>query len=364
MYEQIESNKDPKLPKTDTQVTYLAKNDTMYELSTQNQSQILNSSFDESSNSNLVNFKINNRINQNTVQNDSPACALVKDEEQTLLTSLESSSTSPTSSPFTNTQSQNDNNENTRVISISDVTKFDLIIVNNSKNVNKNKKCLPFSKFSISDVLSDIRCFTFFMCLIVMLTNALTVGYRNSVITTIEKRFEFSSVYSGILSGCLEIGSLVTTLFVSYFCANSHIPKCIALSSLMCSLGSFMYSLPHLLSGSYTINKNVMNKTNSDLLCKIIRPLLLNLTAQTTDSNAHLSPYNADTTISLLNPFDLNSDCLLKANNIGYFLILILANVLIGSSSAPLYTLGTAYIDNHVDKDNSSVYLGLKAAIL
>lgn len=56
---------------------------------------------------------------------------------------------------------------------------------------------------------ADIRCFTFFMCLIVMLTNALIVGYRNSVITTIEKRFEFSSVLSGILSGCLEFGSLI-----------------------------------------------------------------------------------------------------------------------------------------------------------
>ena len=47
-----------------------------------------------------------------------------------------------------------------------------------------------------------------------------------------------------------------------------------------------------------------------------------------------------------------------RTKNYGYFSIFILANVLIGSSSAPLYTLGTTYIDNHVTKENSSIYLG------
>jgi len=77
----------------------------------------------------------------------------------------------------------------------------------NGKSVNVNTENI-FKKTQ-KKYFEDIRCFTFFMCLIVMLTNALLVGYRNSVITTIEKRFEFSSVLSGILSGCLEFGSLI-----------------------------------------------------------------------------------------------------------------------------------------------------------
>lgn len=79
-----------------------------------------------------------------------------------------------------------------------------------NKDVEKNLSC-SFYRIR-KNYFADIRCFTFFMCLIVMFTNALIVGYRNSVITTIEKRFEFSSVLSGILSGCLEFGSLIGNL--------------------------------------------------------------------------------------------------------------------------------------------------------
>ena len=217
---------------------------------------------------------------------------------------------------------------------------------------------------------SDIRIFIFFMCLIVMLTNALTVGYRNSVITTVEKRYEFSSVLSGILSGFLEFGSLITTLFVSYFCTKSHIPRCIAISSLCCAVGAFLYALPHFLSGSYTINNRVMNKTTNDLICKNNGYHMLNKHFNQTSLASHAAAMLNDKSsllddpkalsvavVSFLNPFDLNSNCIIKPNNFGFFLLLIMANVLIGSSSAPLYTLGTTYIDNYVSKESSSVYL-------
>lgn len=202
------------------------------------------------------------------------------------------------------------------------------------------------------------------------------------MITTIEKQFEFSSSFSGILSGCLEFGSLITTLFVSYFCTKSHIPRCIAISSLCCAVGAFLYALPHFLSDSYTINNRVMNKTHNDLMCKLTQQpiayrlqhqqqqqtLLLSARLLINSSSNHdeverSAPMSHDidgkalsaAVVSFLNPFDLN--CFVKPNNFGFFTLLIMANVLIGSSSAPLYTLGTAYIDNHVSKENSSVYL-------
>lgn len=227
----------------------------------------------------------------------------------------------------------------------------------------------------------DIRCFTFFMCLVVMLTNALGVGYRNSVVTTIEKRYEFSSVFSGVLSGCLEVGSLITTLFVSYFCARSHIPKCIAVSLVCCAIGSLLYALPHLLSDSYTINNKVMNKTNNDMLCKYSSSHLLtnhnsdgssissrNVIISNGSVQVHAAQHlngESSAVITFLNSLDImNARCLIKPSNLGHFVIFVLANVLIGSSSAPLYTLGTAYIDTHVIKENSSIYLAFMYSML
>ena len=199
-------------------------------------------------------------------------------------------------------------------------------------------------KFKSSRNLANINLFVFFMCLIVMLTNALTVGYRNSVITTIEKRFEISSSMSGVLGGALEVGSLLATLYISYFCANSHIPRCIALSSLCCALGALIYALPHFISNSYTIGNRVMNKTTSDIMCHL---------------NENVNELNQNFAFS-----KLLSDCMGKSTSLFLFALLIIANVLIGSSSAPLYTLGTTYIDNHVKKENSSIYLAFMYSML
>ncbi len=182
-----------------------------------------------------------------------------------------------------------------------------------------------------------------------MLINALTAGYKNSVVTTIEKRFEFSSSVSGVLSGFLEVGSLIATLLVSYFCSKSHIPRAIALSSILCAIGSFLYALPHLLTDSYSIDNKGVNQTTNDLLCHVTEGFDTEMS-----SLLQLSPI-----LKIQEKLKSNPECLLKLHNYGVFIILMIANFLIGSSSAPLYTLGTTYIDNHVAKDNSSIYLGI-----
>lgn len=204
---------------------------------------------------------------------------------------------------------------------------------------------------------STINSFILYMCFCVMLTNALNVGYRNSVLTTIEKCYEFSSIISGILSGCLELGSLLATLIVSYFCAKSHIPRSIGFATLVCSLGSIIYALPHFMSESYTNNNKVINKTTSDIMCK----------AQTTTPRSNYSEreeWRNSPMSEKINPFGIDPECLLKPSQYGHFVTMIIANVLLGISSAPLYTLGTAYIDNHVSQENSSVYLGFIYSML
>ena len=41
-----------------------------------------------------------------------------------------------------------------------------------------------------------------------------------------------------------------------------------------------------------------------------------------------------------------------------YVLILMSAQILIGTGGTPILTLGTTYVDNHVSKDKAPAYLG------
>lgn len=60
--------------------------------------------------------------------------------------------------------------------------------------------------------------------MLVTLQQALSSGYINSVITTIEKRFEIPSSYSGLIASSYEIGNVITVIFVSYLGSRRQIP--------------------------------------------------------------------------------------------------------------------------------------------
>ncbi|KAI5634826.1 organic anion transporter polypeptide (OATP) family domain-containing protein [Phthorimaea operculella] len=75
---------------------------------------------------------------------------------------------------------------------------------------------------------SSIKVFVFFLSFLVTLQQALSSGYINSVITTIEKRFEIPSSLSGLIASSYEIGNVITVIFVSYLGSRRHIPVWIA----------------------------------------------------------------------------------------------------------------------------------------
>lgn len=74
--------------------------------------------------------------------------------------------------------------------------------------------------------------FVFFLSFLVTLQQALSSGYINSVITTIEKRFEIPSSLSGLIASSYEIGNVITVIFVSYLGSRRHIPVWIAVGKI------------------------------------------------------------------------------------------------------------------------------------
>lgn len=70
----------------------------------------------------------------------------------------------------------------------------------------------------------DSQIFVLLLSMLVTLQQALSSGYINSVITTIEKRFDIPSSLSGLIASSYEIGNVITVIFVSYLGSRRHIP--------------------------------------------------------------------------------------------------------------------------------------------
>jgi solute carrier organic anion transporter family, member 3A len=62
-------------------------------------------------------------------------------------------------------------------------------------------------------------------------------------------------------------------------------------------------------------------------------------------------------------PPSRGNNCLdAKSSTFGPVLLFVLAQFLLGVGGSPLFTLGTTYVDDHVKKESSSMYIGEFAA--
>ncbi|GAB1599393.1 solute carrier organic anion transporter family member 5A1-like [Argonauta hians] len=176
------------------------------------------------------------------------------------------------------------------------------------------------------NVCANIRAFVFFMCLLLVVTGSLSTGYLNSVITTIEKRFEIGSSISGLIAASYEFGSLVAVIFVSYLGSRRHIPKWIGVGVVFMGFGAIFFSMPHIIAEKYTLKDKIINGTKENICRSVVGGA----------ANGCI---------------DKNS------GNWKYVLILIISQVLIGTGGTPILTLGTTYVDDHVTKEKAPLYL-------
>ncbi|NWI99377.1 SO4C1 protein, partial [Crypturellus undulatus] len=154
-------------------------------------------------------------------------------------------------------------------------------------------------------------------------------GLINISISTIEKRYELNSSLTGLISASYDIAFCVLSLFISFFGERGHKPRWLAFSAFMMGLGSLVFALPHFSSGKYHYGSKLEDT------CQI---------PGTTFTNSTCS---ASTKSSLSN----------------YLYVFILAQLLLGVGGTPLYTLGTAFIDDSVPKHKSSLYIGIGYAM-
>ncbi|XP_076262246.1 solute carrier organic anion transporter family member 5A1-like [Rhynchophorus ferrugineus] len=197
--------------------------------------------------------------------------------------------------------------------------------------------------------LASIKTFVLLLSFLVTLQQALSSGYINSVITTIEKRFEIPSSLSGLVASSYEIGNVITVIFVSYLGSRRHIPVWIGVGSVLMGVGSLIFMVPHFISdenmGVTTLN------TTEDNMCRVV---------SVHDQDMGLGRLSSGLSSPPLAPNNIRGDNCIRGSpsTRGPVILFVIAQLLLGCGGSPLFTLGTTYIDDHVKSESSSIYIG------
>ena len=140
------------------------------------------------------------------------------------------------------------------------------------------------------------------------------------VLSTIERRYRLSSTAAGSLASVTDASILVSVIFISYFGGRGHKPRWLGVSLIIQAIGAFVFALPQFVLGRYEVGASgFLDKETCE------------------DGN-------------------LFSDCN-SANNTAFVLFLI-GNIIMGIGAAPLFTIGTAYLDEIVHPKYVPIHLG------
>ena len=143
--------------------------------------------------------------------------------------------------------------------------------------------------------------------------------------SSLETRFKFSSIEVGSIGLIYDVGNMVFVLLVSYLGDRGSKPLWLAVSLIIAGLACFLFALPQWIFGKY----NPESIAGLQTLCL----------AEPSIEDA------------------LDVEC--STANYTAFIIFMIASFLLGAGTAPLFTLGTSFLDDIVHPKYVPLYLGL-----
>ncbi len=170
-------------------------------------------------------------------------------------------------------------------------------------------------------VFNTSRWLLFFLCVASFLQGMIINGFINTVVTSIERRFDLRSYQAGLIASSYDIAACVCLAFVSYFGGTGHKPHWLGLGVLIMALGSLVFALPHFTTPNYQVS--LPEHTG---MC----------------SANHTSPCQEKEGGGLSS----------------YRFVFMLGQFLHGVGATPLYTLGVTYLDENVKSNYAPVYIG------
>lgn len=170
-------------------------------------------------------------------------------------------------------------------------------------------------------VFNTPRWVLFFLCVASFLQGMIINGFINTVVTTIERRFDLRSYQAGLIASSYDIAACICLAFVSYFGGTGHKPRWLGWGVLLMALGSLVFALPHFTTPPYRVS---LSKQSG--MCSA------NRTSPCQDQEGGgLSSYR---------------------------FVFMLGQFLHGVGATPLYTLGVTYLDENVKSNYGPVYTG------
>jgi len=80
--------------------------------------------------------------------------------------------------------------------------------------------------------LVSVKLWNWFIC----------TGFTSVVLSTIERRYKFSSVYAGMIASMYDISVVFSVLVISYFAGRGHRPRWLGICLIIQGVGKFIAS--------------------------------------------------------------------------------------------------------------------------
>lgn len=155
--------------------------------------------------------------------------------------------------------------------------------------------------------------------------------YFVGCISTMEKRYAYDTRQSGLIMIADELAPILLGVLVGYFGGLTHRPRLLSFGMLIGALGSFVFALPYFIYGSGQFDEKLQR----------VATRLSGVNAQICDSDFN----------------EIEASCT-KTETTNAATFFFIANFLKGISGVMYYSIGTAYIDDSVQKKNSPMYFG------
>ncbi|XP_071502460.1 solute carrier organic anion transporter family member 4A1-like [Diadema antillarum] len=185
---------------------------------------------------------------------------------------------------------------------------------------------------NVLQVFNSPRGYLFCTCWLALLQGMTAFGLVYISITALEHRFNLDSFQSSFISSSYDFSALSVSIFVTYLGEQGHKPRWIGCGSMLFSLGSIIFALPHFLTPPYQVGGA------GEQVCHRPEP---------------------NETVLSLGCDDGAPDSSLQM----FYWVFIFAQVLHGLGGSPLYTLGVTYMDENMHANDFGLYLGIFNAI-